>query len=157
MTAESAVPAQAVKRSYTQKLWVPIVLLIGLVVGEILSLATSMETQFGRGQGPFGPFGPFHPFPTDPLFAYHVIFTTIEVALLIALVLIYSKMYVETKANFALGLVVVLAALLLQAALSYPILDDLSGPVSMQPGYWSPAADVVTICAYTVFLYLSLE
>jgi len=130
------------------------VLLIGLSAGELISMATMRPPRYGA-EG--GWFGPFHPFPTDPLFGFHVIFTTIEVALLVSLVVIYAKMYVETKANFALGLVVVLIALLLQAMLSYPILDSLYGTVSLQPGFSSPAADIVTICAYTLFLYLSLE
>jgi multisubunit Na+/H+ antiporter MnhB subunit len=143
------------KRSYLQKVWVPVVLLVGLVVGEAISLATPTQrsTQFGGG-----PFGYFHPFPTNPLFEYHVILTTVEVALLIALVVVYCRMYVETKANFALGLVVVLGALLLQTLVSYPITDSFIGPVSLPgPGYSSFAADFVTVCAYTIFLYLSLE
>ncbi|MDA4135497.1 MAG: hypothetical protein OK449_00685 [Thaumarchaeota archaeon] len=143
------------KRSYLQKVWVLVVLLVGLVAGEAISLATPTQppSQFGGG-----PFGYFHPFPTNPLFEYHVILTTVEVALLIALVVIYCKLYAETKANFALGLVVVLSALLLQALVSYPVTDSFIGQVSLPgPGYSSFAADFVTICAYTIFLYLSLE
>jgi hypothetical protein len=141
------------RRSYHQKLWVPVVLLVGLVAGEVIS--SVIQQPYRRiGGGPF-PFP--HPFPPDPLFGYHVIFTTVEVALLIALVVIYTRMYIETKANFALGLVVVLAALLLQAILSYPILDSFFFIQTIQPGFWSQAADMVAICAYTIFLYLSLE
>ena len=146
------------KRSYMQKLWVPVVLIVGLVAGEVISLATTTAQPPSRfGCGPFAPC--FHPFPTSPLFEYHVILTTVEVALLISLVVIYCKMYMETKANFVLGLVFVLAALLIQALVSYPITDSFFYTVTMTGGSGDSifAADVVAICAYTVFLYLSLE
>lgn len=141
-----------VRRPHIQKLWVPIVILVGLIAGELISVSiVPSPPRYGGG-----PFGYFHKFPTSALFEYHVILTTVEVALLVALVVIYSRMYIETKANFALGLVVVLVALLLQALFSYPItqgLFEIVGP----PDYSSFAADVVTVCAYAVFLYLSLE
>jgi hypothetical protein len=141
-------------KSYLQKLWVPIVLGLGFLVGEAISYGTAMPQPEG-GMDMFG--GRFHQFPSDPAFGYHVIFTTMQVALLIALVVIYGKMYLETKANFALGLVFVLIALLVQALLSNPVLEDLIITPAVGPGYLTPTADVFTICAYTVFLYLSLD
>jgi len=103
------------------------VLIVGFILGELISFGTMTQGPNGGGgggSGGGGPFGYFHPFPSDPLFGYHIVFTTIETALLVSLVIIYTRMYVVTKANFALGLVVVLGALLLQGLLSYPILDD---------------------------------
>lgn len=153
--APQAAPQATPRQSYQQKLWVPIVLLVGLVAGELISLAVTTETpQYRFGGGP--PFF-FHNFPTDPLFQFHIVLTTINVALLVSLVVVYGKMYTETRANFALGLVVVLFALLVQAVLTYPIFDSLIGPPTIEPGLSSLAADVFTICAYTLFLYLSLE
>ena len=142
-------------KSRYQKLWVPIVILIGLVLGEGISVLTA-QPSYGFYMGPNG-FLYFHQLPPDPAFSYHVILTTIAVILLVSLVVIYGRMYLETKANFALGLVVVLVALLIQATLSYPIIEDLIVTPSIEPGFWSPAADVLSVCAYTVFLYLSLE
>jgi hypothetical protein len=144
-------------RSYLQKLWVPIVLIIGFVAGEVLSYETAIPT-FSGGRGPFCFTCHFpYPFPSNPAFGYHVVLTTVEVALLIALVVIYGRMYVETRANFALGLVFVLIALLVQTVLSYPLFQGLIGEVYLGPGYSSQAADIFTICAYTLFLYLSLD
>jgi multisubunit Na+/H+ antiporter MnhB subunit len=156
-TPPSVEPSPRPKRSYAQKLWVPIVLIVGLVAGESISLATMAaqpQPRFGCG-----PFACFHAPPTNPLFEYHVILTTVEVALLISLVVIYCKMYFETKANFALGLVVVLAALLIQALVSYPVADSFFYTVTLSGGSGDSifAADIVAICAYAVFLYLSLE
>lgn len=140
-------------RSYIQKLWVPVVLLIGIAVGEALSYVAETEEP----EGGFVLGNHFHPFPTDPAFGYHILFSTVEVALLVALVVIYGRMFLETKANFALGLVFVLFALLVEALLSNPLLEDFIGTPVMGPGYLTPTADIFTICAYTIFLYLSLD
>jgi hypothetical protein len=158
MATPSIGPVSKERRSYLQKLWVPTVLLIGLVIGELISYATTIQPHgFAIGVGPNGMIFYFHQFPPDPAFGPHVVLTTIEVALLVSLVVIYAKMFIETRANFALGLVVVLVALLLQALLSYPILDDLFYTPRIEPGISSPVSDVIAVCAYTVFLYLSLE
>lgn len=155
MTPETETPPTR-NRSSFQKLWVPIVLLIGLIVGELIAAATAQPSGFELEIGPNGMIF-FHPLPPDPAFGYHVILTTIEVALLVSLVVIYARMYAETKANFALGLVIVLVALLIQAVLSYPIVEAFIVTPQIEPGFWSPVADIVSVCAYAVFLYLSLE
>ena len=153
MTNTTEESAKGEDRRYLQKLWVPIVLVVGFVVGEAIAYGTEMPEYEVRG----GPFGYFHPFPTNPIFPYHVVLATMEVTLLLALVVVYGKMFLETKANFALGLIVVLFALLVQALLSNPVVDDLMGTPYLGPGYLTPTADIFTICAYAVFLYLSLE
>jgi hypothetical protein len=154
LTTTSEEPTNKEGRSYIQKLWVPVVLVIGFVTGEAISYVAEAQTPEGRG-GPFG--GHFYPFPTNPVFPYHIVLATIEVALLVALVVIYGRMFLETRANFALGLIIVLIALLVQTVLSNPMLEDLMGTPPLGPGYLTPTADILTICAYTVFLYLSLD
>jgi hypothetical protein len=158
-------PPQAKERGprFAQKLWVPVVLIVGFLLGELIYtiIITEQSPYTGGRQGPpFGfPYGPNHfpYFERDPSFQFHVVLTTLEVALLVALVAVYARMYVQTKASFSLGLVVFLGALLIQALLSYPILLGFIGPIYLGPGLTSEFADVVTVCAYTVFLYLSLE
>jgi hypothetical protein len=133
------------------KLWVVVVLLAGLASGVLLSsLATLPRVArpvFFRGVPYFNP---------EPSIRLHVLLTTMEVALLLSLVVIYLKVYSETKANFSVGLVIVLGALLLQTLLSYPLILGLEG-VILVPGMLSTIADFLTLAAYTVFLYLSLE
>jgi hypothetical protein len=73
-----------------------------------------------------------------------------------SLVIVYLKVYSETRANFALGLVIVLSALLLQTVFSYPLVLGTQR-VILVPGILTLLADFLTIGAYTVFLYLSLE
>ena len=138
-----------VQRKRISRLWVPIVLLLGTTLGGLLSLFIPAVEPFRR----FG-FGPFN---EQPILQFHVVLATIEVALLIALMVVYVRIFVETNANFALGLVVVLLALLTHSLLQNPLLLGLAGPVPIGPGAFLPFADIFTIFAYTLFLYLSLE
>ena len=145
-------PVVAPKRSSTGKLWVPVVLLVGLVAGVLLA---DLSTQSAQATPPFFQHVPH--FNPDPTIRLHVILTTVEVALLIALVVVYLRVYNETRANFALGLVIVLGALFLQTVFSYPLVLGLQGHVLFVSGTLPTLSDVLEICAYTVFLYLSLE
>jgi len=144
-------PAVAPKKSMAGKLWVVVVLLVGLVAGVLLAgLATLPEESrysFFRRVPVFNP---------DPSIRLHIILTTVEVALMVSLVIVYLKVYSETRANFALGLVAVLSALLLQTLFSYPLVLGTEG-VILVPGPLTTLADFLTIGAYTIFLYLSLE
>ena len=128
MTTRIEEPTKKGDRSDLQKLWVPIVLAIGFVAGEVLSYETAIPQVPGRRR----PVLLHLPLPSVPF----------QPALRISRppddrgggparrpVVVYGRMYVETKANFALGLVVVLIALLAQALLSYPILQGLIGPL----------------------------
>jgi hypothetical protein len=146
-------PAVAPKRPSVGKLWVPVVLLVGLIAGVLVSdLATLPKVQ-----RPFPFRDPNIPvFNPDPSIRLHIVLTTVEVAMLVALVLVYIKVYSETRANFALGLAVVLSALFLQTLFSYPLLLGKEG-VILLPGTLTWVADFLTVGAYTVFLYLSLE
>jgi len=140
-------------KKYSNRIWVPAVLLVGLLLGALSSLLTPVpeEPQFEHLPGFFITFTP------EPLLQFHVLVTTIEIVLLVALVVVYVKVYADTRANFSLGLVVVLLALLLNTLFSYPLLLGLMGPVSVRPGDFLLFADIFMIVAYTVFLYLSLE
>ena len=126
-------------------------LLVGLVVGVILSdLATLPE----ESRSPF--FFRVPVFNPDPWIRLHIVLTTVTVVLMVSLVIVYLKVYSETRANFALGLVIVLGALLLQTLFSYPLVLGTEG-VILVPGRLTTLADFLTIGAYTVFLFLSLE
>ncbi len=128
------------------KLWVPAVLLIGVLLGVLLSSSVPepIRPRFGR-------------FPLEEGLRIHIILTTMEVTLLVALIAVYLRFYAQTRANFALGLVIVLMALFLNSFFSHPFLQGLIGTVPFGLGFFVPFADIFTIAAYTVFLYLSLE
>jgi hypothetical protein len=73
------------------------------------------------------------------------------------LAVVYLRVYAQTGARFALGITVVLFALLVQALVQYPLLLVLTGPFDEGQGTFLSFGDIFTIAAYTVFLYLSLE
>jgi len=136
----------------SNRFWVPVVLLVGILLGGLLSLESpaTEEPRFERYPGPFQ-------FTTGGVLQFHILVTTIEIVLLVALFAVYIKVYADTKANFSLGLVIVLGALLLNTLFSYPLVLGMVGPVPVGPGEFLPFADIFIIIAYTVFLYLSLE
>ncbi len=139
------------KERQTSKIWVPLVLIIGAIAGEISYYVIGSAPDFLR----LPPFGAR--FGLEIFRQFHVILSTISISLLIALMIVYMRTYRQTKANFALGILVVLFALLFQSILTYPLLVDLMDRSLIRPGFSSPIADIFMIIAYSVFLYLSLE
>jgi hypothetical protein len=129
------------------KLWVPFVIAVGVLLGLILSF--TFPAPFERYE--------FAPFAFDPIFIFHVILSTVSITLLVALLVVYLGVYSKTQANFALGINIVLAALLAESLLEYPLFLGLLGRFPVGHGPFLDSADVFTIIAYAVFLYLSLE
>jgi hypothetical protein len=136
------------------KLWVPLVLLLGMVSGLLLYFWSSMNTvyDFGFQRIPFQPgFGP------ETFGELHIILSTVSVSLLVALLVVYGRTYLQTRANFIFGLLIVLFALLLQSLTVFPVILGIAEHEPILPEFSSNIADAFTIVAYTVFLYLSLE
>ena len=139
-------------RKRSVKFIVPVLLLVGAVMGLVSAL--NLQREFPRNGFPpipgFG-YGPFE------YLQYHIVLSTVSLVLLLALIVVYSRSYIQTRANFMLGLLVVLFALLLEGLLRSPLLHlYLIGSVEID-AFYSPVSDVFTIVAYSVFLYLSLE
>jgi hypothetical protein len=140
-------PQAPVQNKGPTTLWVPFVLAVGIVVGLIASyLAPS----------PFVPFR-FGPDQFREVLTWHILLSTVSIALLVALFLVYFRIYAQTGARFALGIMVVLFALLIQQLFQYPLLLGLAGPFPVGQGLYLSFADLFTIVAYTIFLYLSLD
>ena len=143
----SGTTASQTKKGPT-KMWLPVVLGLGVLFGVILASFVQGPPAFGFRYEPFG---------LQQVIMFHVVLSTISVALLVSLAVIYLKMYAETGARFALGLVVVLLALLIQSLIQYPLFLRFAGPFPLGQGAYLSYADIFTIIAYTIFLYLSLE
>ena len=135
------------------KLWVPIVLLLGAIIGVLLYFWSAMNEYYNFGFERF----PFQRGFTETFGELHIILSSISVALLVALIIVYGRTYLHTRANFIFGLLVVLFALLLQALLRFPILLGIAEHVPIRPDVSSNIADIFSIIAFTAFLYLSLE
>ena len=131
------------------KLWLPTVLLIGLVLGVLLSSFVPEAPPFGYYQ--------YRPFGLEWDVMIHVVLSTVSIALLVSLAVIYMRVYAETGARFSLGIVVVLIALLIQSLIQYPLFLGLAAPFPIPEERFLSFADIFTIAAYATFLYLSLE
>jgi hypothetical protein len=127
---------------------VPIVLAIGALLGVGLSYVVPVPSA------PRGPFGFVD--QLKDLRVLHMVLSTVSIALLVALIVVYFRMYKATGARFALGILVVMFALLIQALFSYPLFLGV-GRFDIGFGPYFSTADIFTIAAYTIFLYLSLE
>ncbi|MDV3292823.1 MAG: hypothetical protein LYZ70_00960 [Nitrososphaerales archaeon] len=145
--AGSAAPKQPRR---TSKTWVIVALAFGILGGLLLALSIRLQApQFGPAS--------FFLLSVERALELHVVLTTIEMVLLFSLVIAYLKVYSETRANFSLGLLIVLFGLLIHSIFSYPLTVNQIGPVLLGSGAFFPYTDLFTIFAYTVFLYLSLE
>ena len=131
------------------RMWVPVVLVAGVVAGILLSaLPTSQTLPPGHGHG----WGFRFTTPEDA----DVILSTVSIALLVALLVVYLRIYRETKAGFSLGLAAVFFTLLLESVLTSPLVYGAFGQTSDGLGTFLLIADVLKIAAFTALLYLSL-
>jgi hypothetical protein len=158
MSGTTAEPGQAAEQSSEKgtqisKVWVPVILVLAVLLGLVLAEMIP---------SPVCPFGYYCPPPVFYLLSVrgalmlHVILSTIEIVLLVSLVAVYIKVYAETRANFSLGLTIVLGALLVHSFLSYPLVVNEIEPI-LYGSLFFPYTDLLTIIAYSVFLYLSIE
>ncbi|MDG6920104.1 MAG: hypothetical protein JRN34_03445 [Nitrososphaerota archaeon] len=143
-------PAPPARKSGPSKVLVPIVLAVGALVGLALSAYVPLPYEPT-------PFGFQFYFQLRNLLVIHTILSTVSIALLVAIVAVYVRIYAQTKARFSLGILVVMFALLFQSFFQYPLLLGYVGTFSEVFGPYFSAADVFTVVAYTVLLYLSLE
>ena len=146
---EQPQPAPSPQRRIS-RIWVLVVLAFGTLLGALFALIVRLDIM---RSGP----GQFFFLTIQRALQLHVILTTIEMVLLFALVMVYIKIYSETRANFSMGILIVLFALLVNSILSFPLTVDDLGPVLLGSGAFFPYPDILTIVAYTIFLYLSLE
>lgn len=144
-----AAGAPAVGKKGPTKLWLPVVLVVGVLVGLALSYLVPEPFFIGPGPGFADRF-------RDAI-VLHMILSTVSISLLVALIVIYLKVYAETGARFALGILVVMLALLMESLFQYPLLLGLYAGYPVTFGPFLSSADLFTIAAYTIFLYLSLE
>jgi hypothetical protein len=132
--------------------WVVIVVVVGVVAGAILALLLTGAP----GGPPPGPGGP--PLPRGGVSQAMVVLSTVNLALLLALLVVYGRTYGNTRAPFALGLWIILFALLLESSLTSPILFAAFrvGPVGGLGGLLA-VGQLLMCVALLLFLYLSLQ
>jgi hypothetical protein len=144
-----ALPAPPKARKISPAAWVALTLAVGIAAGLALSLLAPVP---GTGPGPRPPGMRF-----DTHADFDVLLSTVSIALLSALVVVYLRTFRQTRANFALGLVVVLFALLLESLVASPVLIGAFGHPFGALATFFLIADVFKSAAFAVFLYLSLQ
>ena len=124
--------------------WVLLVLVLGVALGVLL--AALPQPAVVRP-----------PFRFEQFEDVAVVLSTVAVVLLVALLVVYIRTYRDTQANFALGLVLVLIALLVQSVLTSPVLLGAFGHRLGGLGPFFFFAEVFKATAFSIFLYLSLQ
>lgn len=149
------------KGTRVSKIWVPVILVVAVLLGLLLAETIPSPPVCAP------PLNQCYPYPVylywlsiQRALMLHVILSTIEIVLLVSLVAVYVKVYADTRANFSLGLVIVLSALLVHSFLSNPLVMNYAfnnvEPILFGSVFF-PYTDLLTIIAYSVFLYLSIE
>jgi uncharacterized membrane protein YedE/YeeE len=144
-------------KSWDAGRWVLIVLLVGLVVGLVLALVAPTPPAPGPpGPGGGGPGGPGQGSPSSS--RPTLVLSTVSLALLVALLVVYGRTYRTTRAPYVLGLVLFLFVLLVQGILSSPLVFSAVGvgPGSGL-GRLLEVAQFLMCAALALFLYLSLQ
>jgi hypothetical protein len=130
--------------------WMIVVLGVGLLVG--LALAFTVHVPAGPPPGPGAP-----PVPSTTIAQLALVLSTLNLALLVALLVVYGRTYRTTRAPFMLGLWVFLLALLLENVLISPLLFTAFGAGPGGLGRFLTVGQFLMSVALSVFLYLSLE
>jgi hypothetical protein len=132
-------------------IWVLVVIGIGPVVGG--GLAWGVHVPPNRGPG--GPPGP--PPPSMAATRANVLLSSLAMVLLIALLVVYARIYRMTRAPYVLGLLVVLGALFCETALISPLLFTAFGLGPGNLGRFLALSDLLLSAGLAIFLYLSLQ
>ncbi len=130
--------------------WVFIVIACGAAIGGVLWI--SHPVSAAAGPPPHG-----GPAGSTNLGRIAGVVSLVDQALLVSLIVVYVRTYRDTKARFALGLVVFLLALTVQSASSsLPVIGALGFGFGALGGFFLLSA-VFESLALAIFLYLSLE
>lgn len=134
---------------WVNRLLVPLVISVGVFFGVLFSYLLPLPPNIG-------PFAVFADRIRNAIIL-DMVFSTVSISLLVALVIVYLRIYARTGARFALGILVVMMALLLQAIIKNPLVLSFVGRIPGSFGFYLSFADVLSVAAYSIFLYLSLE
>jgi hypothetical protein len=144
-------------KSKNTRIWLVIVILI--VVAVAAALLAEAAIRF-RPPPPFQRvYPPTGPIPGDYEFFYtaEAVISTVNITLSFILVLIYISIYVKTRSQFTIGLIVFLIAFFLDAIASSPFVTRVFGFRAVGLGPFALLPSLFTLGALAVLLYLSVK
>lgn len=143
--------------NHNPRTWLLLILLPILVVVAILS-ATWAASTFWSPRFPWQPHLPYN-IPGDIEFFYiaKTVVSTMNVAFLIFLLIVYVDIYRKTRSEFTIGLIIFSLVFLLNALASNPIIMWGFGFHAFGLGPFAMLPDVFTCAALIVLLYLSFK
>ena len=134
-------------------------LTILLAVAALVILAASYITELSNQ--PTFPFGPrpifVNPADLDFYYVARTVFSTINIVLLIVLIVTYISIYLKTRSEFTIGLVLFSVFFLIKDITWSPFVVRFAGFDVFGLGPFAFLPDLFELIALSVLLYLSVE
>ena len=97
------------------------------------------------------------PYDFEFFYIAHAIFSTINIALLIILVITYVSIYIKTRSEFTFGLIIFASVFLLKDLTSNPLVTSLFRYQAYGLGPFALLPDLFEFAALSVLIYLSIK
>jgi len=138
--------------------WLLLILLLILAVTAILAATWAASTfWYPRFPWRLRERPPYIPGDIEFFYVAKTVVSTINIVLLVSLLIIYADIYVKTRAEFTIGLMIFSAALLLYAIASNPMVVSIFGFRMFGLGPFALLPDLFTFAALMALLYLSVR
>jgi len=139
-------------------MWIWLVILATLIAVALLAGFWAVST-FYTPQFSWRPLPPIGEIPGDIEFFYiaKTMVSTVNIALLSFLILIYADIYVKTRSNFTIGLLMFSIVFLMKDFASNPMVIRAFGFGLSGLGPFAFLPDVLELVALSVLLYLSAK
>ena len=135
-----------------------ILIMVAVAVVAILAVLWATSTPF-LAPPPFRERLPPGQIPEDIELFYTIetVVSTVNVTLSVLLLFIYVSIYLKTRSEFTIGLIIFSVVLLLHALVSIPLLHRVFGFYEFGLGPFAMLPDLFTFGALLVLLYLSVK
>lgn len=135
-------------------LLLPILVLVGLFAAFLA--ASILYVPLAMRAPPMGDHQ-FVPYDFEFFYFTHAIFSTVNIALLVVLLLIFTSVYRKTRSEFSFGLIIFGFTFLLKDLVSSPFLSGIFSFYASGLGPFIVLPDLFEFAALTVLLYLNIK
>jgi hypothetical protein len=144
------------------KTWLILVILAVIAVAILAAVwaATAIyESQVYQPGFPFRPLQPPGEIPGDIELFYIVrtVISAVNITLLVALIITYASIYIKTRSEFTIGLLIFAIIFLMKDLTSNPFVTGAFGFRLYGLGPFALLPDLFELVALTVLLYLSVK